>query len=60
MLKPLRLKLTLLYLLVAMLLAGLVGFSAYSLLYYYFQNNNDNALKFKMAEHFYINWSQFT
>ncbi len=52
MLKPLRLKLTLLYLLVAMLLAGLVGFSAYSLLYYYFQNNNDNALKFKMASTF--------
>ncbi|NTW43244.1 MAG: histidine kinase [Anaerolineaceae bacterium] len=52
MLKPLRLKLTLLYLLVAMLLAGLVGFSAYSLLYYYFQNNNDSALKFKMASTF--------
>ncbi|PKN85724.1 MAG: histidine kinase [Chloroflexi bacterium HGW-Chloroflexi-8] len=52
MLKPLRLKLTLLYLLVAMLLAGLVGFSAYSLLYYYFQNNNDGALKFKMASTF--------
>jgi len=52
MLKPLRLKLTLLYLLVAMLLVGLVGFSAYSLLYYYFQNNNDSALKFKMASTF--------
>jgi len=52
MLKPLRIKLTLLYLLVAMLLAGLVGFSAYSLLYYYFQNNNDSALKFKMASTF--------
>lgn len=50
MLKPLRLRLTLLYLAVAMLLAGFVGVSAYSLLYYYFQNNNDGALKFKMAE----------
>jgi len=50
MLKPLRLRLTLLYLAVAMLLAGLVGVSAYSMLYYYFQNNNDSALKFKMAE----------
>ena len=52
MLKPLRLRLTLLYLAVAMLLAGFVGFSAYSLLYFYFQNNNDSALKFKMAETF--------
>ena len=52
MLKPLRIRLTLLYLLVAMLLAGLVGFSAYSLLYFYFQNNNDTALKYKMADNF--------
>lgn len=52
MLKSLRLRLTLLYLAVAMLLAGFVGISAYSLLYYYFQNNNDSALKFKMAETF--------
>jgi signal transduction histidine kinase len=37
---------------VAMLLAGLVGFSAYSLLYFYFQNNNDAALKYKMANNF--------
>lgn len=52
MLKPLRIKLTLLYLMVAMLLAGLVGLGAYSLLYFYFQNNNDTALKFKMADNF--------
>jgi signal transduction histidine kinase len=52
MLKPLRIKLTLLYLLVAMLLAGFVGVSAYSLLYFYFQNNNDSALLFKMADTF--------
>ena len=52
MLKPLRIKLTLLYLMVAMLLAGIVGLGAYSLLYFYFQNNNDTALKFKMADNF--------
>jgi signal transduction histidine kinase len=52
MLRPLRIKLTLLYLLVAMLLAGFVGVGAYSLLYFYFQNNNDTALKFKMADNF--------
>lgn len=52
MLKPLRLRLTLLYLLVAMLLAGFVGFSSYFMIYYYFQNNNDSALKYKMASTF--------
>jgi len=52
MLKPLRLRLTLLYLLVAMLLAGFVGFSSYFMIYYYFQNNNDAALKYKMASTF--------
>ena len=35
-----------------MLLAGFVGLGAYSLLYFYFQNNNDTALKFKMADNF--------
>jgi hypothetical protein len=35
-----------------MLLAGFVGVSAYSLLYFYFQNNNDSALLFKMADTF--------
>jgi signal transduction histidine kinase len=49
MLKSLHLKLTLLYLLVAMLLAFMVGGSAYSLLNYYFQSRNDMALKYKMA-----------
>lgn len=52
MFKPLRIRLTLLYLLVAMLLASLVGLSAYSLLYFYFQNNNDTALQYKMADIF--------
>lgn len=49
MLKSLRLKLTLLYLLVAMILVSLVGGSSYSMLYYYLQTTNDTALKYKMA-----------
>jgi signal transduction histidine kinase len=52
MLKRLHLRLTLLYLLVAMILVALVGGGSYSLLYYYFETTNDMALKFKMAETF--------
>ena len=49
MLKSLHKKLTLLYLFVAMLLAFMVGGSAYSMLFFYFQTYNDMALKYKMA-----------
>ncbi|MBI9050913.1 MAG: HAMP domain-containing histidine kinase [Anaerolineaceae bacterium] len=49
MLSGLRLRLTLLYLLISMLLVSLVGISTYSLLTYFFQNTNDAALNFKMA-----------
>ena len=49
MLKNLRLRLTLLYLLVAMLLVGVLGGSSYSVLYFYFRDANDQALNTKMA-----------
>ncbi|HEX7557409.1 MAG TPA: hypothetical protein VF338_12340, partial [Leptolinea sp.] len=52
MLNHLRLRLTLLYLLAALLLVSVVGASAYSLLYYYFMSSNDNALRYKMATTF--------
>ena len=49
MLKNLRLRLTLLYLLFAMLLVILLGGSTYSVLYFYFQNANDSALRTKLV-----------
>ena len=49
MLNGLRLRLTMLYLLVSILLVSLVGISTYGLLIYFFQNSNDAALQFKMA-----------
>ena len=49
MLSGLRLRLTLLYLLISILLVSLVGISTYGLLTYFFQNSNDAALRFKMA-----------
>jgi signal transduction histidine kinase len=52
MLKHLRIRLTLLYLLAAILLVGIVGTSSYSLLYYYFMSANDAALRYKMATTF--------
>ncbi len=49
MLNNLRIKLTLLYLAVAILLVFLLGSTTYGVLYYYFQNSSDLALKTKMA-----------
>ena len=49
MLKGLRFRLTLLYLLVGMLLVGIIGMGSYSLLNYFFQSSNDIALKCKMS-----------
>ncbi|MAT41861.1 MAG: histidine kinase [Anaerolineaceae bacterium] len=49
MLNRLRIKLTILYFFVALVFAGLVSFSSYFLIYFYFQNNNDAALRYKMA-----------
>jgi signal transduction histidine kinase len=49
MLKKLRLQLTLLYLFSSILLALLVGGGAYTLVAYYFQSTNDQALKAKMG-----------
>ncbi len=49
MLNHLRIKLTALYLLVALSFAGVVSISTYFMLYFYFQNNNDAALSYKMA-----------
>jgi signal transduction histidine kinase len=49
MLKNLRVKLTLLYLSVAILLVFLLGSTTYGVLYYYFQNSTDLALRTKMA-----------
>jgi signal transduction histidine kinase len=49
MLSRLRLRLTLIYLLVGMLLVAILGGSTYSVLYYYFQNANDQALQAKLA-----------
>jgi signal transduction histidine kinase len=49
MLNHLRLRLTLLYLLVAVFLVAIVGISSYSLLNFYFTESNDTALRYKMA-----------
>ena len=49
MLNQLRIRLTLLYLLVTLLFAGLVSLSAYFIIFFYFQNSNDAALEYKMA-----------
>ena len=49
MLNQLRIRLTLLYFLVALLLAGLVSLSAYLMIFFYFQDSNDAALRYKMA-----------
>ncbi|MBI9043513.1 MAG: hypothetical protein JEZ06_03455 [Anaerolineaceae bacterium] len=49
MLDHLRIKLTILYLFIAILFASLVSFSTYLMIFYYFQDNNDAALKYKMA-----------
>lgn len=49
MLKNLRIKLTLLYLAVAILLVFLLGGTTYGVLYFYFQNSTDLALRTKMA-----------
>lgn len=48
-LNRLRVRLTLLYFLVAICLVGIVGVSSYTLLNYYFTQSNDTALRFKMA-----------
>ena len=52
MLKNLRIKLTILYLAVAILLVFLLGGTTYGVLYYYFQNSTDLALRTKMASVF--------
>ncbi len=49
MLSRLRLRLTLIYLLVGALLVAILGGSTYSVLYYYFQNANDQALQAKLV-----------
>ena len=49
MLKRLRFQLTLLYLASSVVLALLVGGGAYSLVRYYFQSTNDQALKVKIG-----------
>ena len=52
MLRNLRFKLTLLYLAVAFLLVSLLGGTTYGVLYFYFQNSTDLALRTKMASVF--------
>lgn len=49
MLNRLRIRLTLLYLLAAVLLVGALAGTAYSVLNYYFTRSNDTALRYKMA-----------
>lgn len=49
MLKKLRWQLTLLYLFSSIILTSLIGWGAYSLLNYYFQSTNDQALKLKVG-----------
>ena len=49
MLSRLRLRLTLIYLLVGALLVAILGGSTYSVLYYYFQNANDQTLQAKLV-----------
>lgn len=50
MFRKLRVRLTLLYLLVAVLLVALIGGSTYGLLNYYFRSQTDLALRYKMAQ----------
>lgn len=50
--RPVRLRLTLLYLAAAVLLIGLVGGGAYGLLYYYFRATTDGALRYRMVQAF--------
>lgn len=50
MFRKLRIRLTLLYLLVAVLLVALIGGSTYGLLSYYFRSQTDMALRYKMAQ----------
>lgn len=52
MLRPLRIRLTLLYLLVALLLIGGVGGGTYVLLRAYFATTTDLALRYRMAQEF--------
>ncbi|MBT3189779.1 MAG: HAMP domain-containing histidine kinase [Anaerolineae bacterium] len=52
MLKPLRWRLTFLYLLAAIGLVGLVGIGTYFLINSYFQQSTDLALQYKMAAEF--------
>ncbi|MBA4375186.1 MAG: hypothetical protein C0401_03310, partial [Anaerolinea sp.] len=52
MLKKLRLRITLLYLILAIVLALVVGGGTYSLVNYYFRATNDYALKVKMGLQF--------
>lgn len=52
MLRSLRLRLTLLYFLIGFLLVALLGSTTYGVLFFYFQNASDQALKIKMASVF--------
>ena len=52
MLRHLRFKLTLLYLIAALVLAVSIGAGTYSLISYYFQESTDHALKVKMGLQF--------
>lgn len=52
MFRPLRLRLTLLYLLVALLLVAVTGGSTYVLLRSYFASTTDLALRYQMAQEF--------
>ncbi|MFN8512663.1 MAG: HAMP domain-containing sensor histidine kinase [Thermomicrobiales bacterium] len=52
MFRPLRLRLTLLYLLAALLLVAATGGSAYALLRSYFASTTDLALRYRMAQEF--------
>ncbi len=54
MLRRLRLQLTLLYLVAALGLLGLIGVATYQLLNHYFQATTDLALQYKMAEQFRV------
>jgi len=52
MLRPLRVRLTLLYFLAGILLIMIVGGTTYGVLFFYFQNSTDLALRTKMASVF--------
>jgi signal transduction histidine kinase len=54
MLRPLRWKLTLLYLITAIGLVGLMGFGTYLLIDRYFQQTTDLTLQYKMATEFHL------